>query len=93
MEPVIYGHQILRPRDCEVRRPDAPTYYLLFRTYSGFCSTSRFYIYVVPTGMEEAPKAALNIHCLQRGGGAALIQTINLIPPPRGDGGAWALAA
>ena len=30
------------------------------------------YIYVMPTGMEEAPKAALNIHCLQRGGGVAL---------------------
>ena len=27
---------------------------------------------VVPIGMEEAPKAALNIHCLQLGGGAAL---------------------
>ena len=50
-------------------------------------------IYVVPTGMEEAPKAALDIHCLQRGGGAALTQTINLIPPPRDDGGAWALTA
>ena len=23
-------------------------------------------IYVVPTGMEEAPKAALDIHCLRR---------------------------
>ena len=43
-------------------------------------------VYVVPTGMEEAPKAALNIHCLQLGGGAALTRTINLIPPPRGDG-------
>ena len=50
-------------------------------------------IYVVPTGMEEAPKAALNIHCLQRGGGVALTQTINLIPPPRGDGGTQALTA
>ena len=50
-------------------------------------------IYVVPTGMEEAPKAALNIHCLQRGGGVALTRTINLIPPPRGDGGTRALAA
>ena len=40
--------------------------------------------------MEEAPKAALNIHCLQLGGGAALTQTINLIPLPRGDGGARA---
>ena len=29
-------------------------------------------IYVVPTGMEEAPKMALDIHCLQRGGGTAL---------------------
>ena len=29
-------------------------------------------IYVVPTRMEEAPKVALDIHCLQRGGGAAL---------------------
>ena len=27
-------------------------------------------IYVMPTGMEETPKAALNIHCLWRGGGA-----------------------
>ena len=54
---------------------------------------SYLYIYVVPTGMEETPKAALNIHCLQPGGGAALTQTINLIPPPRGDGGAWALTA
>ena len=51
------------------------------------------YIYVVPTGMEEAPKAALNIHCLQQGGIMALTQTINLIPPPRGDGGARALTA
>ena len=50
-------------------------------------------LYVVPTGMEEAPKAALDIHCLQQGGGAALTQMINLIPPPRGDGGAWALTA
>ena len=50
-------------------------------------------IYVVPTGMEETPKAALDIHCLQRGGGAALTQMINLIPPPRGDGGAWAIMA
>ena len=33
--------------------------------------------YVVPTGMEETPKAALDIHCLRRGGGAALTQTIN----------------
>ena len=48
---------------------------------------------VVPTGMEEAPKVALNIHCLQQGGGAALTQTINLIPPPRGDGSARALTA
>ena len=48
---------------------------------------------VMPTGMEETPKAALNIHCLQRGGGVALTQTINLIPPPRGNGGAWALMA
>ena len=47
-------------------------------------------LYVMPTGMEEAPKVALNIHCLQRGGGAALTRMINLIPPPRGDGGAWA---
>ena len=47
----------------------------------------------MPTGMEEAPKAALNIHCLQRGGGVALTQTINLIPPLRGDGSARALAA
>ena len=50
-------------------------------------------IYVVPTGMEEAPKAALDIHCLQRGGGAALTETINLIPPLRGDGGTRALTA
>ena len=48
---------------------------------------------VVPTRMEEAPKAALDIHCLQRGGGAALTQTINLIPPLRGDGGTRALMA
>ena len=47
----------------------------------------------MPTGMEEAPKVTLNIHCLQRGGRAALTQTINLIPPPRGDGGARALVA
>ena len=51
------------------------------------------YVYVVPTGMEEAPKATLNIHCLQRGGGAALTRMINLIPPPRGDGCARALTA
>ena len=43
--------------------------------------------------MEEAPEMALDIHCLQRGGGAALTQTINLIPPPRGDGGARASTA
>ena len=48
---------------------------------------------VMPTGMEEAPKAALDIHCLQQRGGAALTQTINLIPPPRGDGSARALMA
>ena len=53
----------------------------------------RSVIYVMPTGMEEAPKAALNIHCLQQGGRAALTQTINLIPPPRGDDGAQALMA
>ena len=47
----------------------------------------------MPTGMEEAPKVALDIHCLQRGGRVALTQTINLIPPPRGDGGARALTA
>ena len=47
----------------------------------------------MPTGMEEAPKVALNIHCLQQGDGAALTRTINLIPPPRGDGGARALMA
>ena len=29
-------------------------------------------IYVMPTRMEEAPKAALDIHCLQQGGGVAL---------------------
>ena len=50
-------------------------------------------VYVVPTGMEEAPKAALDIRCLQRGGRAALTQTINFIPPLRGDGGTWALTA
>ena len=47
-------------------------------------------VYVVPTRMEEAPKAALDIHCLQQGGRVALTQMINLIPPPRGDGGARA---
>ena len=47
----------------------------------------------MPTGMEETPKVALDIHYLQRGGGVALTQTINLIPLPRGDGGAWALTA
>ena len=36
-----------------------------------------FVVYVVPTGMEETPKAALDIHCLWRGGGAALTSTIN----------------
>ena len=34
-------------------------------------------IYVVPTGMEEAPKVALDIQCLQRGGRAALTSTTN----------------
>ena len=48
---------------------------------------------VVPTRMEEAPKVAPDIHCLQRGGEVALTQTINLIPPPRGDGGTQALTA
>ena len=43
--------------------------------------------------MKEAPKAALDIHCLRRGGGVALTQTINLIPQPRGDGGAQAITA
>ena len=38
---------------------------------------SIYSIYVVPTGMEEAPKVAPDIHCLCRGGGAALTQTIN----------------
>ena len=28
--------------------------------------------WVMPTGMEETPKAALHIHCLQLGGGVAL---------------------
>ena len=32
---------------CEVRRPGMPTYYLLSQTYSGFGSTSHFYIYKV----------------------------------------------
>ena len=57
------------------------------------CYISLVHIYVVPTGMEETPKAALNIHCLQQGGGVALTRRINLIPPPRGDGGARALTA
>ena len=48
---------------------------------------------VVSTGMEETPKAALDIHCLWQGGGVALTQMINLIPPPRGDGGARAITA
>ena len=48
---------------------------------------------VMPTGVEETLKAALDIHCLQRGGGVTLTQTINLIPPPRGDGGARAITA
>ena len=43
--------------------------------------------------MEDAPKAALDIQCLQRGGGAALTLMINKIPPPRGDGGARAITA
>ena len=34
-------------------------------------------IYVVPTGMEEAPKVALDIHCLWQGGAVALTSTIN----------------
>ena len=34
-------------------------------------------LYVMPTGMEEAPKAALDIHCLRRGGGVALTPMIN----------------
>ena len=50
-------------------------------------------IYVVAIGMEAAPKVALNIHCLRQGGRAALTRMINLIPPPRGDGGARALTA
>ena len=29
------------------------------------------------TGMEETPKAALDIHCLRRGGGVALTSTTN----------------
>ena len=32
---------------CAGRRPGTPTYYLLSRTYSGFGSTSHFYIYIV----------------------------------------------
>ena len=48
---------------------------------------------IVPTGMEEAPKVALDIHCLWRGGGVALTQVINSIPPPRGDGSAQAITA
>ena len=47
----------------------------------------------MPTGMEEAAKVALNIHCLQQGGRVALTRMINLIPPPRGDGGTRALMA
>ena len=38
-------------------------------------------------------QAALDIHCLRREGRAALTQRINLIPPPRGDGGARAITA
>ena len=47
---------------------------------SGFkhlLSKTGFTVYVMPTGMEETPKAALDIHCLWRGGGVALTQTIN----------------
>ena len=47
----------------------------------------------MPTRMEEAPKVAQDILCPQRGGGVALTQMINLIPPPRGDGGTRALTA
>ena len=66
---------------------------------SAFCAVKihdnnyNCYTYVMPTGMQETPKVALDIHCLQQGGGAALTQTINLIPPPRGDGGAQAITA
>ena len=55
--------------------------------------TENNHIYVMPTGMEETPKAALDIHCLRQGGGVDLTQMINLIPPPRGDGGARAITA
>ena len=64
--------------------------YSLIRSKPDALNSAIFKIYVVPTGMEEAPKAALNIHCLQLGGGAALTRMINLIPPLRGDGGARA---
>ena len=59
----------------------------------GIINATWWYVYVMPTGMEETSKAALDIHCLQQGGEVALTQTINLIPPPRGDGSAWALMA
>ena len=46
--------------------------------YLGSCFLEgKTVVYVMPTGMEETPKAALDIHCLQRGGGVALTQMIN----------------
>ena len=35
------------------------------------------------TGIEEDPKATLDIRCLQRGGGVALIQTKQQFPQPK----------
>ena len=41
-------------------------------------------------GMEEGPKATLDIQCLQRG---SFNLDDQLIPPPRGDGSARAITA
>ena len=48
-------------------------------------------VYVVSPGMEEDPEMTLDIHCLRRGGGAALTSTNNYFLHRRGSGSAWAI--
>ena len=43
------------------------------------------------TRMEEDPEVTLDIHCLRRGGGAALTSTNNYFLHQRGSGGARAI--
>ena len=53
--------------------------------------SKQFLPYVVPPGMEEDPGVTLDIHCLRRGGGAALTLTNNYFLHRRGSGGTRAI--